>query len=91
MNFDKAKVTIDLEEYQHLKDIVAGMNADEYVVAAKKVVAAILNSKSNLITVYEYLSKEGIILSIINHASATEFRSNIHYSQISISLIDKSK
>lgn len=91
MNFDKPKVTIDLEEYQYLKDRVVGMDSDAYVIAAKKVVAAVLNSKSNLSTVYEYLSREGIMFSIVNHASASAFQHGIHYNQISISLIDKTK
>lgn len=68
MNFDKPKVTIDLEEYQHLKDRVNGMNADEYVVAAKKVLAAFISSRFDINNARDRLKKENILFAVINRS-----------------------
>jgi len=69
MNFDKPKVTIDLEEYQHLKDRVDGMNADEYVMAAKKVLAALISSRFDIKQARDNLKKENILFAVTNQGS----------------------
>jgi len=88
MQFDKPKVTIDLDEYQHLKDRIHGMDTDGYVVAAKKIIAALLTCKGEFSKVHEYLNKEGVMFSI---ASNNRSVYGIHYDDVSISLIDKNK
>jgi hypothetical protein len=89
MSFDKPKVIIDLDEYQHLKNRIHGMDTDAYVVSAKKIIAALLTCKFDLPKVNDYLNKEGIIFNITS--SFTKSVDGVHYDDISIALIDKSK
>lgn len=91
MQFDKPKVTIDLEEYKYLKDRVNGIDNDEYVVAAKKVIAALLMHRSDMHKAYDTLYKEGIIFSVAINSTSTHWSEGISPDQISIALIDKTK
>lgn len=64
MNFDKPKVTIDLEEYQHLKDRVNSIDANEMLMAAKEVIGALATNNTLLGKVLVFLKEErGILVS----------------------------
>jgi len=92
MNFDKPKVTIDLDEYQHLKDRINGMDKDEDVIAAKKVIATLLTCNNDIRRTSEVLAREGIIFSLTHNSKTslwTSPRMGITADDISISLIDK--
>ncbi len=88
MGFDKPKVTIDLEEYQELKDKVNGMNRDEYVLAAKKVIAALLTYNLDVTKTNDKLYRQGIIFNVTSNSATSEVY-GIDPDQICISLIDK--
>lgn len=92
MQFDKPKVTIDLEEYQHLKDRVNGMDNDVYVVAAKKVIAALLNHGGNMSAAGDALLSQGVVFSIAYGSTSMQYKTiGVHHDSISISLIEKNK
>jgi len=93
MQFEKPKVTIDLEEYQHLKDRVNGIDADQYVVAAKKVIAALLTHNGNSRAISALLASQGVMFSVSVGNTSMHLSSpiGVHYESISISIIDDTK
>lgn len=66
MQFDKPKVTIDLEEYQFLKEKSENLDLDKMTVAAKKILwysaLAMSTGRGNIIDVKASLLKEGIMI-----------------------------
>lgn len=81
--YNTPKVTIDLKEYNDLIAARDGLSADEYVVAAKKIVAAMLNRKGDAATVLSDLKKDGILFTVSTPPSATSVRpDDIHISKI---------
>lgn len=60
MAYDKPKITIDLDEYNDLKKREQDFNSDEYVVAAKKVIAAFITARFNFNQTAELLKRDGI-------------------------------
>lgn len=66
MQFDKPKVTIDLEEYQHLKDRVYGMDTDEMLLAAKEIIAALAMGNNYLGQAMEYLKEKNIAFTVLS-------------------------
>lgn len=66
MEFDKPKVTIDLEEYNELIKKVNEYNSDELVINAKKVVLAFSLSGGDMARSIDYLKREKINLYINN-------------------------
>lgn len=92
MQFEKPKAFIDLEEYRHLKDRVNGMDTDEYVVAAKKVIAALLNNRGDMSATGDALLSQGVVFSIAYGSTSMQYKSiGVHHDSISISLIEKNK
>lgn len=85
MGYDKPKVTIDLEEYQDLLKIRDGFNSDEYVIAAKKVVASMLNGRGNVNEIHFVLKKENILFSV---NADQRYGSAINFNDIVIELIN---
>lgn len=75
MSFDKPKVTIDLEEYQSLKELERekNTNPDKWGIAAKKILwfcMLSLDRGASVVNVRESLSQNGIYYSA-NSANAT--------------------
>lgn len=68
MEFDKPKVTIDLEEYRYLKDRVASINEDEIMWAAKQIILycarALKKHGESLLDVLTKLNKDGIYVRV---------------------------
>lgn len=72
--YDKPKVTIDLDEYNDLKEKVNAVTGDEYVQDAKKVIAAFINSRMDIRRTTETLQRQGIQFTIVNQMSDPEIR-----------------
>jgi len=66
MNYDKPKVTIDLEEYNSLIEEKNRLSGDEYVLMAKTVLAVFMNSNFNVQKAQDELFRLNIVFAIIN-------------------------
>lgn len=64
MQFDKPKVTIDLDEYQHLKDqenkLKDSLASDRYYEVAKIILYAFMRFGNQMNDVKSYLDKHGV-------------------------------
>jgi hypothetical protein len=86
--FDKPKTIIDLDEYLQLKKDAELFTVNEYVVAAKKVAASILQNRLDLHKVNQELLKEGIKFTISSYGSSAR-DIGITHEDIKIELIKK--
>lgn len=68
MQYDKAKVTIDLEEYQCLKRQVLELSQSDAAMY-RKVIFSILDAKGNINDSIEKCASHGIVLSLSHLAS----------------------
>lgn len=63
MQFDKPKVTIDLEEYQYLKEHEAKSKNESFYMVARKIIYSVIKYRADYKAMSEYLKGEGISFS----------------------------
>jgi hypothetical protein len=86
--FDKPKMIIDFDEYLQLKKDADSFTSDEYVIAAKKVVAAVLQNRLDIQKVNSVLFSQGIRFSITSYGT-TARDIGLTHEDIKIELIKK--
>lgn len=94
MSFDKPKVTIDLEEYQFLKEKSENVDLDKMTIAAKKILwysaVSMSTGRGNMIDVKAQLVKEGINIIMSPYASGATAISSWESMEIKFEDIKKS-
>jgi len=87
MQFDKPKVTIDLQEYHYLKQKAEEVDTNEMLLASKKIIGALLINGGLTGRTLEYIHKEKIVLTTSHELQYGLFEPDY----IKIGLIKESK